>query len=326
MSDQALALISLAALALSGFYSGCETAFIAADRIRLRHLSRRGHAGAKLALDYIRRPEYFLSAVLVGTNLSNIGCTACFTALVVRRYGDAGVTIATAVLVPMILLFGEILPKGVFLYYADKAAIASVYPLRLLSFFLYPIIKLFSALTDFLMRRLSVKKRKKQMDMTMEELLFHLEDSVEAGLIEKETTALANRALRLRKLKAKDVMIPLENVVMVPHGMEIDAYKAILAKEGYSRLPVYQGSMDNVVGVLSIHDILRLATSRARTLHIEDPYFVPPEIPIAQVLFKMKNQGCHMAMIRDVSGGAVGMVTLEDIIERLVGEIADEFH
>ncbi|NIO00841.1 MAG: DUF21 domain-containing protein [Candidatus Latescibacteria bacterium] len=326
MSDQALGIIALAALALSAFFSGCETALISADRIRLRHLAVSGNPGAKLALSYIHDPGHFLSAVLVGTNLGNIGCAASFTALAVHQFGDAGVTVATVVLVPMILIFGEILPKGIFLYYADKAAIISVFPLRVLSFVLYPVIMLFSVFTDAVMNLLRARTRKKQMSMTMEELLFHLEHSEEAGLIERETKTLASRALRLRKLKARDVMVPLESVVMIPQSIEINDYMEALAREDYSRLPVYQGQRENIVGILSIHNALKVATRRAGRLHLEVPYFIPLDFPIAEVLFKMKDQGCHMAIIRDESGRIVGMTTLEDIIERLVGEIEDEFH
>ena len=327
MSDQALILISLAALAVSAFYSGCETALIAADRIRLRHLAGRGNKGAKLAMAYIKNPEYFLSTVLVGTNLANIGCTASFTALAVRHWGDNGITIATIILVPVILLFGEILPKGIFLYYADNASITAAYPLKALSLVLYPIIRFFSRFTDVMMNLFNVKAhKKKKIGMTMQEMLFHLEDSEEAGLIEKETKTLVTRALRLRKLSAGDVMIPLENVVMAPYGLGLDEYKDIMAKEGYTRIPVHRGNRHDIVGILTSHNFARALMSRSDKPSLEEPYFITLDIPIAEVLFKMKDQGCHMAFIQDASGTVLGMTTLEDIIERLVGEITDEFH
>jgi len=317
--------MSVSALILTAFFSGCESAFIAADRIRLRHAAGRGSRPAKLAMRYIQNPEYFLSVVLVGTNLANIGCTVSFTALAVRAYGDSGVTVATAVLVPVILLFGEILPKGIFLYYADQAALLSIFPLRIFSAVLYPVIHFFSAFTNFLMKVFRVKK-KKQFGMTMEELLFHLQGSEEAGLIESDTKTLAARAIKLRRMRAEDVMIPLDEVMMVEDGLAADAYRAALSKEEYSRLPVFKGAKDNVVGILSIHSVLRFASKRTGQLEFETPYVIPLDKPIAEVLFEMKDKGCHMAMIQDDSGTAVGMTTLEDIIESIVGEIADEFH
>jgi CBS domain containing-hemolysin-like protein len=327
MSDQGLILISLAALVLSAFYSGCETAFIAADRIRLRHLAGRGNKGAAQALAYIGKPELFLSTVLVGTNLANVLCTASFTALAVRHWGDGGVTVATIILVPMILLFGEILPKGVFLYYADNASIASAYPLKVLSLVLYPVIRFFSRFTDLMMNFFQVKAhKKKKFGMTMQEVLFHLEDSEGAGLIEKETRTLVSRALRLRKLSAQAVMKPLDQVIMAPHGLRFDEYKDIMAAEGYTRIPVHRGQRWEIMGVLTSHNFARALMSRTGQLTMEEPYFIPLDIPIAEVLFKMKDQGCHMAFVRDSSGTVLGMTTLEDIIERLVGEITDEFH
>jgi CBS domain containing-hemolysin-like protein len=321
MSDQLLALISLIALALSAFYSGCETAFIAADRIRLRHFSSRGDRRAKMVLRYINRPGHFLSTVLVGTNVANIGCVATFTALTVRHFGDAGVSLATAILVPVILIFGEIIPKGVFLYYADRASITSAYPLKVISLVFYPAVKSFSAATDFLLNTLRMERRRKQVVMTREELLFHLADSEEAGLIEKETRALASRAVWLQKLRARDVMVPLESVVMVPEGLELNAYRSIFAREGYSRLPVYRGTRENVTGVLSFHNVMDVLARGSEDLHPNEPYFIPLDIPIVEVLFKMKDHGCHMAMIQDRSKQVVGMTTLEDIIARLVGRL-----
>jgi putative hemolysin len=327
MSDQALALISLAALILSAFFSGCESALIVANRIRLRHAASRGSQRAKLALRYMQNPEYFLSVVLVGTNLANVACTVSFTALVVRTYGDSGVTVATVILVPAILILGEILPKGIFLYYADKAAVLSIFPLRIFSFVLYPVVHFFSAFINFIMKIFQVKrKQKKKFGITMEELLFHLQGSEEAGLIESDTKTLASRALRLRRMYAKDVMMPLGEVVMVGADLGIDEYKAALAKEDYSRLPVYKDSREHVVGILSIKNVLTFASKRSRRLELETPYVIPLDEPMAEVLFEMKEKGCHMAMIQDDAGTIVGMTTLEDIIERIVGEIADEFH
>jgi putative hemolysin len=327
MSDQSLVFISLTALVLNAFYAGCETAFIAADRIRLRHMAGKGNKGAALALAYIKDPGRFLSTVLIGTNLSYIGCTASFTALAVRHWGESGVTLATLILVPVILLFGEILPKGIFLYYAQNASITSAYPLKVLSFVQYPIIYLFSHFADMMMSVFRVRDhKKKKIGMTMQEVLFHLEDSGEAGLIEAETRTLVSKALRLRKLNAEAVMIPLAQVIMAPHGLRLDEYEDIMAREEYSRIPIHREDRQHIVGILTGHNLARALVSRTGRLPLEKPYFIPPHIPLAEVLVNMKDQGCHMAFIRAASGTILGMTTLEDIIERLVGEIADEFH
>lgn len=325
MSSFHLALVSISAFVLAAFFAGSETAVIATDRIRIRHLARKGDRRAKLLLKYIRDPEYFFSTVLVGTNLGMIGCTTTFTAIMIRYFGDSGATLATAILVPSLLIFQEILPKGVFLYYADSAAIASILPLRFFAGVLYPVIRSLSELTNRLARIMGVKKRDRRSSMTMEELLFHLRGSGAAGLISNDTLALATRAVDMIDFTAKDVMLPLDRVVMVEDGLNTEAYQRVVAHERFSRFPVYRGDRRNVVGFLSIRNLLSARLSKTEPLKLEDPYVVHEGTPIVEVLIRMKNQGCHMAMISDADT-LIGMTTLEDILERLVGAIADEFH
>jgi putative hemolysin len=326
MNDLTLWVIAATAFALGSFYSGAETAFIAADRIRLRHLAGKGDRRAQNALALVERPGYFLSAVLVGTNLAVIGCTATFTAIATRHHGDAGPLIATAVLVPGFLLFGEIIPKGLFLSYANRAALLSIGPLRALTRVFDPIVRLFSAAADGLTRALPARDEAQQPGMTMEELLFHIGDSREAGLLPAETTALVDRAIDLKSLRARDVMTPLDEVVMVDADAPVESYATVFAKEGFSRLPVFRARRSNVVGVLSVHEYVTSADREALRAGLLPPYQIALDTPIVDVLLRMRERGRHMAMIRDDSGVVVGMTTMEDILERFVGAIADEFH
>ncbi|MFQ5510498.1 MAG: CNNM domain-containing protein [Candidatus Krumholzibacteriia bacterium] len=321
-----LAAISGVAFCLAAFFAGAETAFLATDRIRLRHLAGRGDRRARLLLKYVRNPEYFLSIVLVGTNLGMIACTTTFTVVALHYFGDSGATVATAILVPTLVIFQEIIPKGIFLYYADRTSLASIYPLKFFAVVLYPVIKSFSGLTDFFTRALGVGKIDRKVTMTMEELLFHLRGSREAGLISDETMALASRAFDLIDFDAGDVMVPVGGVVMVEDGAGVEEYLSVFCRERYSRLPVYRARRTNVVGFLSIHNLLKARRLGHRRTELEKPYIVGIETPIVEMMIRMKNQGCHMAMIRDKSGDIAGMTTLEDILERLVGAIADEFH
>jgi putative hemolysin len=326
MSTASLWLISGLAFLLAAFFAGSETSFLASDRIRLRHLARQGDRRARLLLKYIDNPEYFLSIVLVGTNIGVIGCTSTFTAIMIGYFGDAGTTVATLILVPTLLIFEEIIPKGIFLYYADRAAVLSILPLKLFAIVLYPVIKSFSVLTNFLVRMFGVKKMGRKVTMTMEELLFHLESSRDAGLISPDTMTLASRAYGLADFAARDVMLPLDKVVMVEDGLPIDEYHKVLVRERFSRLPVYQGNRDRIVGFLTIHNLLKARRPGAGRPVFESPYMVSTATPIVEMLVRMKNQGGHMAMVRDDANRVVGMTTLEDILERLVGAIADEFH
>lgn len=326
MSDGWLWFITVAAFVLGMFYSGSETALIAADRIRLRHLAAHGDRRARDVLSLVESPGYFLSAVLVGTNLAVIGCTTAFTAIATRRFGDSGPLIATLILVPGFLLFNEIIPKGLFLSYANRSALLSIGPLRALTRILHPVVWLFSRAADGLTRMLPAHAEGRRIDMTMEELFFHIGDSHEAGLIAPETTALVDRAMALKKLCARDVMVPLDDVVMLDGDARAATYGEVFAREGFSRLPVYRGRHDNVVGVMSVHEYLTSPDSEALRDGLAAPYRIALETPIVDVLLRMREQGRHMAMIHDTRGAIVGMTTMEDILEPFVGAIADEFH
>ena len=320
-----LALISVAAFILAAFYAGSETAIIASDAIRLRHLAEGGDKRAKLVLRYIDQPEHFLSVVLVGTNLGVIGCTSTFTAILLEVFGDAGSTIAPIILVPTLLIFEEILPKGIFLYYANRAAMLSIYPLQASAYILFPIIWFFAKFTAVLSRLFGIDKLDRKVTMSMEELLFHLRDSQQAGAISRDTMTLVSRAYDLMDFRARDVMVPLDKVRMVEDGLGWREYLEEIEKSQFSRFPVYRGDRQNVVGFITVRRVLNAQRPNADGVKMDAPYIVGVDTPIGEMMVRMKNQGSHMAMVRDTSG-LVGMVTLEDILERLVGAIADEFH
>jgi CBS domain containing-hemolysin-like protein len=312
--------------ALGAFYSGSETALIACDRIRIRHLADKGNKRARLVLGLLEDPKYFLSAVLVGTNIAVTGCTATFTAICTRHFGARGDEIATLVLVPVFLVFNEIIPKGLFLYYANRAALAAVYPLRVLSLVFFPVIKLFSNTADLVTRLLPGDNAGSNLRLTMEEFLYHVDDSGEAGLIAPETIALANRALELKDLRASDVVVPLDDVVMVDGDTSLEEITGVFRQEGYSRLPVFRGGRGNIEGILSVHELMKCAMTEEMLGQLRKPYTISLDTPIVEVMFRMKDRGRHMALVTDGSGAVVGMTTLEDILEKFVGAIADEFN
>jgi CBS domain containing-hemolysin-like protein len=326
VSNAWLAIISVAAFVFAAFFAGAETAILAADRIRVRHRASLGDKRAQELLSLFDNPERFLSIVLVGTNLGVIGCTSAFTAIMVNLMGDRGATVATVMLVPSLLLFEEILPKAIFLYYADSASVLSAYPLKIVGFVLYPVIKTFSWISTALMKLSRTGQTDPRVQMTPEELLFHLKDSREAGLISKDTAALAERVFELVDLAARDVMVSIDGVVMVREGMEIHEYQTVFSETGFTRLPVYRRDRTDVSGILSIQSLLDTRRPNVDRPELEPVYDVELTTPITEILVQMKNQGCHMAMIRNEEGTTVGMTTLEDILERLVGAISDEFH
>ena len=326
MNETILWTISVVAFVSGVFYSGSETAFIACDRIRIRHLANKGNRRARLVLQFTDDPEYFLSAVLVGTNLAVVACTTTFTAICTGRFGEQGSTVATIILVPIFLIFNEIIPKGLFLSYANRAALASVLLLRGLSKLLFPVIILFLSVVNLLTRLLPRKASSRKLNLTMEELLFHIGDSGEAGLIARETTVLVERAVDLKDLSARDIMVPLDRVVMVSYDSTREEFTRAFAEAGYSRLPVYRGERENVVGILSVHGLLEHANPDEIRERLQPPYTIPLDASIMDVLLQMKEHGSHMGVIEDETGAVAGMTTLEDVLEKLVGAIADEFN
>lgn len=326
MSVEFLAIISAVAFLVAGFFAGAETAMIAADRVKIRHLAAKGNKAAGAVLELFANPGYFLSLVLVGTNLGQIGCASTFTAIVVLYLGDSGATVATAILVPLLLVFGEIIPKGLFLYYADRAAMLSIYPLKFSGVLLFPVVRLFSGASNALMKIVRAKTIDPRLQMTAGELLFHLKESRDAGLIPKDTLTLASRAFEFLELKAGDVMIPARDVVMVEDGKDVEEYEKIVFEARFTRFPVYRGSRDVVVGILSIQGLLEARGSRGISQALEEPYEVGIDTPVSEILVRMRNQGGHMAMVRGREGEIAGMITLEDVVERLVGAMSDEFH
>jgi putative hemolysin len=201
-----------------------------------------------------------------------------------------------------------------------------VYPLKFFGIILYPATRSLSELSRLLMSVFHREGGDARVKMTAEELLFHLQDSREAGLIPKDTLALAAKAFDLMGLKAKDVMLPINEVNMVEEGLDLNAYQKVFVETRFTRLPVYRVDRANVVGILSIQNLLKGHGPLVDAPVLENVYDVATETPISEILIRMKNQGCHMAMIRDDKDKLVGMTTLEDILERLVGAISDEFH
>ncbi len=325
MTDLGLLVVGGIAFAVGVIASGCETAFFAADRLRLRHLAATGSKRATHALDLSSNPESFLSTLLVSYNLAEVGCTAVCTAIATRWFGDSATTVVTLVLVPVWLVFNQIIPKGLFLYYATPAAVAFAGAVRAASSLLYPLAKPLSLLTDALTRFLPADPSTRLLNVSTEELLFHIGDSRSAGLIAPETTALIDRAIELKQLAVRDAVTPIEQVVMLDVDAPVESYAAVIAREGFSRYPVYRGERTNIIGFLSVHEYATSTDREALRAGLRPPFFVPASAALSDVLVQMREGGRHMAVIREASGEIAGITTLDDILRRLVGVIVDEF-
>lgn len=325
MSDLTLLTIAAIAFAVGVIASGCETAFFAADRLRLRHLATGGNRRAARALELSSNPEQFLSTLLVSYNLAEVGCTAVCTALAARWFGDSATTVVTLVLVPVWLVFNQIIPKGLFLYYATPAAVLFANAVRGLSLLLYPLAKPLSLLSDALTRFLPADPSTRLLNVSTEELLFHIGDSRSAGLIAPETTDLIDRAIELKQLAVRDVVRPLDQVVMLDADAPVESYAEVIAREGFSRYPVYRGDRGHIIGVLSVHEYVTSTDREALRAGLRPLYVVSASAALSDVLVQMREGGRHMAVVREAGGDIAGITTLDDILRRLIGVIVDEF-
>ncbi len=305
--------------------SGCETAFFAADRIRLRHLAATGSRRARRALDLSTDPERVLATLLAVYNFAEVGCSAVCTALALRWFGESAVTVVTIVLVPVWLIFNQIIPKALFLSYATPAVVLFNDAIRVGSSVMLPLVRPTARVTEKLTRALPAGESPRPLNVSMEELLLHIGDSRSAGLIAPETTALIDRAIELKSLSARDVMTPLASVVMLDADAPVDSYAAVIGREKFSRYPVYRGSRENVIGILSVHEYVTAPSREGLLETLRDPYFVAEHARISDIMVHMREHGRHMVMVRDAGGRLVGMTTLDDVLRRLVGVIVDEF-
>jgi CBS domain containing-hemolysin-like protein len=325
VSDFTLIVAAGFLFALGIVASGCETAFFAADRIRLRHIAATGSHRAQRALDLSADPERVLTTLLAIYTLAEVGCSVVCTALAARWFGASATTIVTIVLVPVWLVFNQIIPKALFLSYATPATVLFSDAIRAGSLLLLPLVRPTARITEMLTAKLGGVEDRDELHVSMEELLVHIGDSRSAGLIAPETTAFIERAIALKSFSVRDVTTPLASVTMLDADAPVDSYAAVIEREGFSRYPVYRGQRSNVVGILSVHEYVTSPNREVLHDSLREPYFVAENARIPDILVNMREVGRHMVMVRDIHGTVSGMTTLDDVLKRLVGVIVDEF-
>jgi CBS domain containing-hemolysin-like protein len=311
--------------ALGIIASGCETAFFASDRIRLRHIAATGSHRAQRALDLSADPERVLTTLLAIYALAEVGCSAVCTALAVRWFGASATTVVTIVLVPVWLIFNQIIPKALFLSYATPATVVFGDAIRVASLVLMPLVRPTARVTEALTAKLGGVEARDDVQVSMEELLVHIGDSRSAGLLAPETTAFIERAIALKSFSVRDVTTPLARVTMLDADAPVESYAAVIEREGFSRYPVYRGTRSHVIGILSVHEYVTSSNREALRDSLREPYFVVENARLSDILAHMREAGRHMVMVRDTHGNLTGMTTLDDVLKRLVGVIVDEF-
>lgn len=320
-------IILIILLILSAFFSSSETALISVSKIRLRALADEGNEKARLAADILEnRSSRMHSAILIGNNLVNI-TAAAIVASYAYRFGGYMAAAATAVLAFVILVFSEITPKNYAAVRAEKVVLRYVRVLNIFMTLMTPLIFIINLLSRGILFLLRVDPAEKDKSLTEEELRTIVDVSHERGVIETGEKELINNVFDLSGANAKDIMVPRVHVTFADVNNTYEELISIFREDKYTRLPVYEESSDNIVGIINMKDLLLY--DRNETFHVRDimrePHFTYEYKSIAELLVEMRQSTFNIAIVLDEYGEMAGLITLEDILEEIVGEIHDEY-
>ena len=306
-------------LLLSAYFSATETAFSSANTTRLKTLAEKGSGNAALALKLLEQYDRLLSTILIGNNIVNIATASIGTVLFVRHYGDAGATISTVV----VLIFGEISPKSIAKDCAERCAMLSAPILRVLIWVLMPLNLLFSLWKKLLNKVFRLNGESK---MSQEELLMLVDEVQQEGSIDRDEGELLKNAIGFSEQEAQDILIHRVDLAALPVTAGKEEVAALFTQTKYSRLLVYDGSIDHILGTVHQKDFYVGCGVTDKPLRdiIAPPVFALENEPIRLLLKKLQQAKTHVAVVVDEYGGTCGIVTMEDILEELVGEIWDE--
>jgi len=317
-------IIVLAVLILfSSFFSATETAFSSLNTIKLKHMAQNGHKLAKRTLNLSDNFNRVLTTILIGNNIVNIGAASLATVLFVKYWGNSGVTISTAVMTTLVLIFGEITPKTIAKKIPEKFALAVTPVMIFLIFVLTPLNYIFG-LWQNLMNK--VFKFKKEAPTTEDELLTYVSEVQQEGGINENEGALIRSVIDFDDLKIEEIFTPRVRVVAVSTEDSIKKITHAFRTSGYSRLPVYDSSIDHIIGTINHKDFYNRVLLEKEALEdiIKQPVFVTEYMKVSHLLELLRENKSHMAVVKDEYGGTVGIVTMEDILEEIVGDIWDE--
>ncbi len=352
---QIIALVIL--LAGSGFFSASETALMSLSRIKIRHMEEDGVRGAKLVGSLLEDSNRLLTSILIGNNIVNIAATSITTSLFTTTLGlgAQGVAIATALMTVLVLIFGEITPKTVSANTPEKVSLVVAKPIRFFMMILKPVVGIFNVITKIIFKLLGVDDHGVRPFITEEELKTMVNVSHEEGLLEIEEREIINNVFEFGDMQAKEAMVQRLDIVAIDLEDSYEEIIELFKTEKLSRMPVYEETIDDIIGILNIKDIIFLSDEEIASFdvkqYIRDPFFIKDIIflsdeeiasfdvkqyirdpfftyefkKITQLLEEMKKDKSQMAIVVDEYGGTAGLITIEDLVEVIVGDIEDEY-
>ena len=321
-------------LILSAFFSSAETAFVTCSKIRMRSLEEDGDKRAGLVIKILDNKPKMLSAVLIGNNIVNLTASSLATILATRFFSRmtpgisaAGPGIATGILTVLVLIFGEISPKTIATGNADKMALMYARVIYALMQILTPVIIVINFLAHGFMKIIKIDPDAKQAAITASELRTIVDVSHEEGVIENEEHKMIKNVVDFGDSRARDVMVPRIDMTFVQIDATYDELIAIFQEDMYTRLPVYEDTTDNVVGIINMKDLLlyKQGTTFSIRKFMRKPHFTYESKKTSELLVEMRRTSSSITIVLDDYGATAGLITLEDLIEEIVGEIRDEF-
>jgi len=319
-------LVIIGCVVFQAFFSGSEMAVLAADKLRLRRKAKEGSTGAALFLKFLKNPRWFLATTTTGTNMAVIIASVTAALWFETRFGNYGEALTVLCLSPVLLMFGEIIPRTIFQHHATEIAPRLAHPLLFASRAISPVTFLIVSVSRLFSRRSSMDGMEHYPLASREELAMMLDRSGRGSDLQQKEKILIRRVFHLAKASVEDIMIPLVNVTALSDETIVSEAVKYVGRTGFSRLPVYSERIDNIIGIIHAFDLINAPDPRmpVRTL-VRDVPFVPEFNSAQDLLIFLQKTRNSFAVAVDEYGGAVGIVTIEDILEEVVGEIRDEY-
>lgn len=320
-------IVIIVLLLLSAFFSSAETALTTVNKIRMRTLAEDGNKRAARVLKITENSGKMISAILIGNNIVNLSASSIATSLAIRMLGSYGAGIATGILTLLILIFGEISPKTLASFHADSIALFYSGIIEALMKLLTPVIFIMNALSSLFLKLLRADSNAAGQMMTENELRTIMDVSHESGIIESEEHEMINNVFDFTDAEAKEVMIPRIDMTFIPVDASYQELLDIYRETRYTRLPVYEESTDNVIGILNVKDLLLCDDQTAFSIRdiMRKPFFTYEHKNTAELFSQMQESSINIAIVLDEYGMTAGLITLEDLLEEIVGEIHDEY-
>ena len=320
-------IILIALLALSAFFSSAETALTTVSAVKLKSLADEGDKRAQRVLRIREDPNRMLSAILIGNNIVNLSASSLATSLAIRLIGSYGAGIATGILTFLVLIFGEITPKSMATLRALDMSMRYAAVISVLMTVLTPLIFIVSKVSVGILRILGVSRDDANRGMTTEELRIIVDESHEHGTIEEDEKDYIHNVFDFSDATAKEVMIPRIDMTMVSVDLSYDELISLFGEVMFTRLPVYEDDTDNIIGIINMKDLILCDRNAPFSIrdHLREAYFTYEQKNTAELFDEMRQNSISIAIVTDEYGAVAGLVTLEDLLEELVGEIRDEY-